>query len=128
MEQQLHDASSQQQALAASCKQLEQQRDRLNDQLQKEQKEKQDAHAQLQEQRASFEEEIASLHTLAGRHKEERASLENDRQTLGGLVQELTRKAEVSCHKSSCYTFGLCCALMTVSCFHNCCFLQLAKT
>jgi len=51
---------------------------------------------QLKDQKAAFEEESASLHTLVSRHKEERVSLEKDKQALNGLVQELTRKAEVS--------------------------------
>ena len=97
LSQQLNDAQNQQQALATSNKQLEQQNNRLTEQLQKAQKESQDAQHQLQQQSSAFEEELASLHTLASRHKEERVSLENDKQNLNSLVQELTRIAEVEC-------------------------------
>lgn len=108
MEQQLQGARSQQQALSASNKQLEQNRDRLSEQLHTAEKERQDAQSQLQEQKATFEEELASLHTLASRHKEERLALEHDKQALAGLVQELTRKAEVSFGKFSCLQCLLC--------------------
>ncbi|KAA6416801.1 MAG: hypothetical protein FRX49_13228 [Trebouxia sp. A1-2] len=94
LEQQLQGAQSQQLALSASNKQFEQNRDRLIEQLQTAEKERQDAQSQLQEQKTTFEEELASLHTLASRHKEERLALEHDKQALAGLVQELTRKAE----------------------------------
>ena len=101
-------AQSQQQALSASNKRFEQNRDCLSEQLQTAEKERQDAQSQLQEQKATFEEELASLHTLASRHKEERFALEHDKQALAGLVQELTRKAEVSSGKFSCLHCLLC--------------------
>lgn len=101
-------AQSQQLALSASNKQFEQNRDRLIEQLQTAEKERQDAQSQLQEQKTTFEEELASLHTLASRHKEERLALEHDKQALAGLVQELTRKAEVSFGKLSCLHCLLC--------------------
>ena len=96
LEQQLCDANSQNQSLLAHNKQLQQQRDSLEEQLRRAQKECQDAQTQLQDQKAAFEEESASFHTLASRHKEERASLESAKQALEGLVRELTMKAEVS--------------------------------
>lgn len=108
MEQQLQGAQSQQQALSASNKQFEQNRVRLSEQLQTAEKERQDAQSQLQEQKSTFEEELASLHTLASRHKEERLALEHDKQALAGLVQELTRKAEVSLGKIGCLHCLLC--------------------
>jgi len=108
LEQQLQGAQSQQQALSASNKQFEQLRDRLSEQLQTAEKERQDVQSQLQEQKAIFEEELASLHTLASRHKEERLALEHDKQPLSGLVQELTRKAEVRFGKCSCLHCLLC--------------------
>lgn len=107
LEQQLHDAHSQQQALSASNKQLEQQKDRLDGQLHKAQKECQDARTQLQDSKAAFEEENTSLHSLASRHKEERVSLENDKQALDGLVRELAQKAEVRTYTCSCTSLAL---------------------
>lgn len=95
LEQQLHDANSNHQALAASNKQLEQQTQSLSEQLQTAQQACQEAQTQLREQQAAFEEESAAMHTLASRHKEERASLESDKQTLNASIQELTRVAEV---------------------------------
>lgn len=110
-------AQSQQQALSASNKQFEQLRDRLSEQLQTAEKERQDAQSQLQEQKATFEEELASLHTLASRHKEERLALEHDKQALAGLVQELTRKAEVSlAGLAACIA---CCAVNKVAYLYN---------
>lgn len=95
LEQQLHDANSNHQALAASNKQLEQQTQNLSEQLQTSQQACQEAQTQLRDQHAAFEEESAAMHTLASRHKDERASLENDKQTLNASIQELTRVAEV---------------------------------
>jgi len=122
LEQQLQGAQSQQQALSASNKQFEQLRDRLSEQLQTAEKERQDAQSQLQEQKATFEEELASLHTLASRHKEERLALEHDKQALAGLVQELTRKAEVSL--ASVAACIACCAVNKVAYMNNVAVLQ----
>ena len=68
----------------------------LSEQLEAAQQSCQDAETQLRNQTAAFEEESASMHTLATRHKEERASLEKDIQTRDALRLELTAKAEVS--------------------------------
>ena len=95
MEQQLHGATSQNQTLAASNKQLQHQVQSLSEQLEAAQQSCQASQTQLSNQMAAFEEESAAMHTLASRHKEERVSLENDKQRLDLLVQELTRKAEV---------------------------------
>lgn len=95
MEQQLHDANSNNHAMAATNKQLEQQKQSLSEQLQTAQQACQEAQKQLQEQQAAFEEESASMHNLASRHKEERASLEKDKQNLDASNQELLRTAEV---------------------------------
>lgn len=95
MQQHLHDAGSRNQALAASNKQLEQQTQSLSEQLQAAQQACQEAQTQLRDQQAAFEEESAAMHTLASRHKEERASLESDKQTLNASIQELTGVAEV---------------------------------
>lgn len=106
LEQQLHDANSQSQTLSAASRQLQKHNQTLKDQLRTAQQDCQDAQKQLHDHRAAFEEESASMHTLASRLKEERVSLESDKQTLDALVKELTRKAEVS-HPDSCVMFSL---------------------
>lgn len=95
MEQQLHDANNNNLAISAANKHLEQQRQSLSEQLQTAQQACQEAQTQLRDQQAAFEEESASLHNLASRHKEERASLEKDKQNLDASIQELLRTAEV---------------------------------
>ena len=95
MEQQLHDANNNNLAMTASNKQLEQQRQSLSEQLQTAQQACQEAQTQLRDQQAAFEEESASMHNLASRHKEERVSLEKDKQNLDASNQELLRTAEV---------------------------------
>ena len=102
MEQQLHDASSRCEALSSSNKQLEQQ------------------NQTLAEQKAAFEEESAFLHTLASRHKEERVSLENDKQNLNALNQELTRKAEVGSAQSAAVGL-LHSRILLLASLHSCC-------
>ena len=98
MEHQLQESTSQRQVLEASHEQLQQQKDRLMEQLRKAQGECQSAKTHLEQRQAMFEEESSSLHSALSRHKEERAALERDKQALHSFVQELTKKAEVHLH------------------------------
>lgn len=108
MEQQLHNANNNNQAMTASNKQLEQQRQSLTEQLHTTQQACQEAQTQLRDQQAAFEEESASMHNLASRHKEERASLEKDKQNLDALKEELLKTVEVSVELSCRISFVAC--------------------
>ena len=95
LEHQLQESSSQRQVLQASHEQLQQQKDRLVEQLHKSQSECQSTKTHLEQRQTMFEQESSSLHSALSRHKEERATLERDKQALHSFVQELTKKAEV---------------------------------